>query len=266
MTESTAGPLRHAEPVMGTVVSFDIRDAGTGARRAGAAEALRRAVDWLHRVDRVFSTYRPDSQLSRLARGEVEPADCDPEVAEVLALGAAAERASGGVFSVRAGGVLDPSGVVKGWAVERASAILREAGSQRHSVNGGGDIQTAGEPEPGRPWGLGVAHPLHPGAYATVVHGRDIALATSGTAERGPHILDPRTGRPVRDAAASVSVVGRSLTRADIAATTAFALGPDGRRWLELQPGLEGFAVLPDGRAWWTPGFTAYAQLPPGPG
>jgi len=254
--------LRHAEPVMGTVVSFDIRDAGTDGWQADTEAALGRAVEWLHRVDRVFSPYRPDSQISRLDRGELALADCDPEVAEVLALGEAAERASGGAFSVRAGGALDPSGVVKGWAVERASELLREAGSRRHSVNGGGDVQTVGEPEPGRPWGLAVAHPLHPGAFATLVRGRDIALATSGTAERGEHILDPRTGLPARGGLASVSVVGRSLTAADIAATTAFALGPAARGWLERQPGLEGFAVLADGRAWWTSGFGAYAQLP----
>ena len=259
-------PLRHAEPVMGTVVSFDVRDPGPGA-----GDGLRRAVAWLHRVDAVFSTYRADSQISRLGRGELALADCDPEVAEVLALGAEAERAGGGWFSVRpggAGGPLDPSGVVKGWAVERASAILREAGSVRHSVNGGGDVQTAGEPEPGRGWHLAVAHPLHPGAFATVVRGDGIALATSGTAERGAHILDPHTGAPVTGGdLASVSVVGTSLTAADIAATTAFALGgvrggAAARAWLERQPGLEGFAVTADGRAWWTPGFGAYARLP----
>lgn len=264
--------LRHAEPVMGTVVSFDIRDAD---ERTGPA--LRRAVAWLHRVDEVFSTYRPESQISRLGRGELALADCDPDVAEVLALGAAAERAGEGWFSVRPGGAgdpsLDPSGVVKGWAVERASAILREAGSLRHSVNGGGDVQTAGEPEPGRGWNLGVAHPLQPGALAIVVHGRGIALATSGTAERGAHILDPHTGAPVGGdtrgggGLASVSVVGESLTAADIAATTAFAMGGvlgggAAKAWLERQPGLEGFAVTADGRAWWTPGFADHAELP----
>ena len=257
-----AEQLRHAEQVMGTVVSFDVRDAGTGERRAGIEAALGSAVQWLHRVDRVFSTYRPDSQISRLGRGELALADCDPEVAEVLALGEAAERASGGAFSVRPGGALDPSGVVKGWAVERASALLRAAGSSRHSVNGGGDVQTAGEPEPGRPWGLAVAHPLHPGGFATLVRGRGIALATSGTAERGQHLLDPRTGRPASGGLASVSVVGASLTAVDIAATSAFVLGPAARGWLERQPGLEGFAVLADGRAWWTSGFSAYALLP----
>ena len=255
--------LRHAEQVMGTVVSFDVRDAGEGERRAEVEAALRRAVDSLHRADRVFSTYRQDSQVSRLRRGELTPAECDPEVAEVLALGAAAEQASGGAFSVYPDGELDPSGVVKGWAVERASDILRAAGSLRHSVNGGGDIQTAGEPEPGREWSVGIAHPLHPGAYATVVRGRGIAVATSGSAERGAHLLDPRTGRPASGGLASVTVLGRSLTDVDIAATTVYVLGSAaGRRWLEQREDFEGFAVLADGRAWWTPGFAEHAQLP----
>ncbi|MHA6758568.1 FAD:protein FMN transferase [Streptacidiphilus sp. PAMC 29251] len=256
--------LRHAEAVMGTVVSFDIRD---GASDAAARDALRQAVSWLHRVDAVFSTYRTDSQISRLGRGELTLADCDPEVAEVLALGEQAERASAGWFSVRAGRALDPSGVVKGWAVERASAILSAAGCVRHSVNGGGDVQTCGEPEPGRGWHLAVAHPLHPGAFATLVSGSGIALATSGSAERGAHILDPRTGAPVDGGGlASVSVVGRSLTAADIAATAAYAMGGAAAKgWLEQQPGLDGFAVTAEGRAWWTSGFGAYAELP-GPG
>lgn len=254
--------MRHAEQVMGTVVSFDIRDAGEGPGRDRIAAGLAEAVAWLHRVDRVFSTYRTDSQISRLGRGELTLDCCDPEVAEVLALGEEAERASGGWFSVRAGGVLEPSGVVKGWAVERASLILRRAGSLCHSVNGGGDVQTAGEPEPGRGWSLGIAHPLHPGAYAAVVRGSGIALATSGTAERGAHILDPHTGRPVDGGLASLSVVGASLTAVDIAATSAFAMGPAARAWLERAPGLDGFAVTTDGRAWWTPGFAAYTELP----
>jgi thiamine biosynthesis lipoprotein len=237
--------LRHAEPVMGTVVSFDIRDPGPGTEAA-----LVSAVAWLHRVDRVFSTYRPDSQISRLGRGEAELADCDPEVAEVLALGERAERDGDGWFSVRPdGSALDPSGVVKGWAVERASAILRAAGSLRHSVNGGGDVQTCGEPEPGRGWNLAVAHPLRPGAFAAVVRGSGIALATSGTAERGAHILDPHTGSPVGGGLAAFAMGG-------------VLGGAAARRWLERAPGLEGFAVTADGRAWWTPGFGDYAQLP----
>lgn len=189
MTEP--GAVRHAEHTMGTVFSFDIRGAPTRA----VTRALADAVAWLHRVDEVFSTYRPGSQISRLGRGELTEQQCDPEVAEVLELCRAAARSSNGWFSATPGGRLDPSAVVKGWAVERASQLLYDAGARHHSVNGGGDIQTRGEAAPGLPWQIGIAHPLCPGDLTTVVTGRDLAVATSGTAERGPHILDLHTGR-----------------------------------------------------------------------
>jgi len=105
------------------------------------------------------------------------------------------EAASDGYFNATIGGVLDPSGVVKGWAIERVSALLSAAGVRSHAVNGGGDVQLTGARSDGSPWRIGVAHPLRSGALATVVEGRDFAVATSGCAERGCHILDPRTGR-----------------------------------------------------------------------
>lgn len=251
------GAVRHAEHAMGTVVSFDIRSAPTRA----VSRALTEAVAWLHRVDEVFSTYRPGSQISRLDRGELTEQQCDPEVTEVLELCRAATRSSNGWFSATAGGRLDPSAVVKGWAVERASQLLYDAGACHHSVNGGGDLQTRGEAAPGRPWQIGVAHPLCPGDLTTVVTGRDLAVATSGTAERGPHILDPRTGRPAKDLA-SITLVGRHLTEVDTLATTAFAMGDASREWLRSQNGIEAFAVTADAQAWWTPGFPSYGRCP----
>ena len=112
---------------MGTVFSFDVRGGDPGRRPAALDEAVAR----LHRVDEVFSTYREDSQVSRLARGELSVAECDPEVAEVLALGAEAERRSEGWFSLRYEGRLDPTGIVKGWAAERAARLLSAAGVER---------------------------------------------------------------------------------------------------------------------------------------
>ncbi|WP_406203890.1 FAD:protein FMN transferase [Streptomyces decoyicus] len=257
MTEP--GAVRHAEHAMGTVFSFDIRGAPTRA----VTRALADAVAWLHRVDEVFSTYRPGSQISRLGRGELTERQCDPEVAEVLELCRAAARSSNGWFSATPGGRLDPSAVVKGWAVERASQLLYDAGARHHSVNGGGDIQTRGEAAPGRPWQIGIAHPLCPGDLTTVVTGRDLAVATSGTAERGPHILDPHTGRPATDLA-SITLVGRHLTEVDTLATAAFAMGDASREWLRSLDGIEAFAVTADAQAWWTPNFAAYGRCPAG--
>ena len=246
----SGGRLRHAEHVMGTVFSFDVP--------AGSAAALPGVLRWLHWVDATFSTYREDSDVSRYGRGEIELADCASELAEVLALCAEMAVLSGGYFTIRPGGGFDPSGLVKGWAVEHAAVMLREAGSPDHSVNGGGDVQCAGEAAPGRPWRIGIAHPLRPGTLATVVTGRDIAVATSGTSERGHHIIDPHTGRPPA-ALASITLVGAHLTTIDALATAAFAMGEHARDWTESLPACEAFAVTPGGGTWQTTGFQAFA-------
>ncbi|SNX57134.1 thiamine biosynthesis lipoprotein [Streptomyces sp. TLI_55] len=228
---------------MGTVFSFDVRGGDPGAVRA----ALEEAVAGLHRADAVFSTYREDSQISRLARDELTVGQCDPEVAEVLELGAEAERLSDGWFSLRYEGRLDPTGIVKGWAVERAARHLLRAGATGVSLNGGGDVQLLGTPGPQRPWRVGVADPLRPGGLAAVVSAAgtsELAVATSGTAERGAHIVDPRTGRSAVTDLVAVTVVTPSVTWADCWATAAFAMGSrEGLRWLESLPDVEALLI-----------------------
>ncbi|MEU0224966.1 FAD:protein FMN transferase [Streptomyces sp. NPDC006284] len=228
---------------MGTVFSFDVR----GGEPAAVRAALDAAVAGLHRVDEVFSTYRADSQVSRLARGELTVGACVPEVAEVLELAVEAERVSDGWFSTSYRGRLDPTGIVKGWAVERAARRIAAAGATGVNVNGGGDVQVLGAPGAGRPWRVGVADPLRPGGLAAVVSAAaaaELAVATSGTAERGAHIVDPRTGRSAVTDLVSVTVVAPRLTWADCWATAAFARGArEGLRWLESLDGVEALLV-----------------------
>ncbi|CAL9390305.1 FAD:protein FMN transferase [Streptomyces sp. enrichment culture] len=224
---------------MGTVFSFDVR--------GGPAEAVDAAVAELRRLEELFSTYRDDSEVSRLARGELTVAGCDPVVAEVLELAAVAERLSDGWFSAYYAGRVDPTGIVKGWAVERAARALLAAGAQGVSVNGGGDVQLLGAPAAGRPWRVGVADPLRPGGLAAVISSAgaaELAVATSGTAERGVHVLDPRTRRPAVTDLLGVTVVAPSLTWADCWATAAFAMGSRaGLAWLESLPGVDGLLI-----------------------
>ncbi|GAA2583701.1 MULTISPECIES: FAD:protein FMN transferase [Streptomyces] len=228
---------------MGTVFSFDVR----GGEPPAVREALDEAVAGLHRADEVFSTYREDSEVSRLARGELTVAACAPEVAEVLELAAEAERVSEGWFSTRYEGRLDPTGIVKGWAVERAARRIAAAGARGVSVNGGGDVQLLGAPGTRRPWRVGVSDPLRPGGLAAVVSAAgaaELAVATSGSAERGAHVVDPRTGRSAVTDLVSVTVVAPRLTWADCWATAAFARGSrEGLRWLESLPGVEGLLI-----------------------
>ncbi|MGI5156312.1 FAD:protein FMN transferase [Microbispora sp. CA-102843] len=253
---------RHVEHVMGTVFSFDVRHFGgrhfDGRHHDAAAQrvaaALADAVALLHHVDEVFSTYKPDSPVSRLGRGEITLADCPPEVADVLGMCESVSDQSRGYFTAYPGGRLDPSAIVKGWAVDRASAVLREAGAADHCVNGGGDVRLSGAAAPGRSWRVGVAHPLRPGDLAAVVSGNDLAVATSGTAERGAHVIDPHTGRPATELA-SVTVIGPDLTLADAYATAAFAMGGAAREWVEGLDGYEAFAVTAAGATWRTSGL-----------
>jgi thiamine biosynthesis lipoprotein len=245
--------VRHAEPVMGTVVSFDVPVA---ARHDGSLDD---AVKWLHWVDRVFSPYRPDSDVSQLADGVVTVDGCAPEMAEVIEACAFLRELSGGYFTASPWGRFDPSGYVKGWAVERAAAILSAAGSANHLVNGGGDVQCVGG-LPGTtpaPWRVGIADPFTRGRLAVVVEAVDCGVATSGTAERGAHIANPRTGGPA-EGLASITVTGPSLALADACATAAFAMGPDlARDWAESLDGYEAYAITGTGGTWQTSGFAA---------
>ena len=234
---------------MGTMVSLRLRD-------PAPASLVDRVVAWLHRIDRVFSTYRGDSQVSRLASGALTIDGCDADVRLVLELCDRLHEASRGYFDAWAAGPgrLDPSGVVKGWSVEMASELLAAEGFADHLINAGGDVQARGEREWGRPWRVGVSDPHHPERLLTGVEARDRAVATSGIAERGAHVLDPHRRVPA-DQLASVTVVGPSLTWADGYATAALAMGLAAPDWLAGLDGYQALVVDTHGGAWWTPGF-----------
>jgi thiamine biosynthesis lipoprotein len=260
MTGGQAGRLRHAEQVMGTVVSFDVppcagEAAGSGGYEVGGA--LGQAVRWLHWVDATFSPYREDSDVSRFGAGAVSLAQCAPELTEVLDACAAVSALSGGYFTTTPDGRFDPSGYVKGWAIERAAAMITAAVDAMLGRTGGGDVQCVGDRGTGQPWRIGIADPLRAGSLALVVAGRDFAVATSGVAERGPHIVNPHTGQPATDLA-SVTVVGSGLTLTDAYATAAFAMGSGARDWVESLDGYEAFAITSRGADWQTSGFRAY--------
>jgi thiamine biosynthesis lipoprotein len=239
---------RHVEHVMGMPISLALR--GRHADTRAGRDAWAAALASLREADRVFSPYRADSWVSKLDRGEVGLAECPTEVADVLALGRAATEQSGGAFSVYrpdAGGRLrfDPSGVVKGWAVQRAAAPLQALPDTDFSLGAGGDLlcRTADPDAPA--WRIGIEHPHQPSRLIAVVPVRDGAVATSGTAHRGSHLLDARTGRPPLGVA-QVTVIGPTLTWADLDATAAYAQGRDAARWLARRPGRTGLVVWPD--------------------
>jgi FAD:protein FMN transferase len=238
--------VRH---IMGMPIGIDVRDA--------VGVDLEPAFDWLREADAIFSTYRDDSDISRLDRGELTLAECRPEVDEVLTRCLALERATRGFFSVRAAGRLDPSGLVKGWAVARAAERLAAVGVEHCCINAGGDIVARGRPAPDRRWRVGIRHPTELDQLAAVVDVEDLAVATSGEYERGPHIVDPHTGRP-SSGLLSVTVIGPDLATADAYATAAFAMGADGAAWTATLTGYDAMCITSEHRVLSTPGFGRY--------
>ncbi|MBF6606581.1 MAG: FAD:protein FMN transferase [Chloroflexi bacterium] len=241
--------MRRVERIMGTVIGIHV------VWPAVPSSVVEAAFADLREIDERFSPFNADSEVSRLIRGDIDESDVSPELADLLGLCEDVRRLSSGFFDARRhriDGRPDPTGIVKGWAVERAARLLGFAGAESFAINAGGDIAVRGEPAPGRPWRVGIRHPLEADRVARVLAVRDAAVATSGTYERGTHIVDPRTGLPSRGLL-SMTVVGPSLTYADAFATAAFAMGPDGVAWVARQPGYGAFAVTEDRRAVWTP-------------
>jgi FAD:protein FMN transferase len=230
--------MLRVEHIMGMPIVVEVRD----------GDVPEDVFDWFRRVDETFSTYKDDSEISRMRRGELARAYASEDVRHVLDRCGELRQETFGFFDVDAGG-LDPSGFVKGWSVDEAAAVLDRAGSRDYAINAGGDIRTRGR------WRIGIQHPLEPQAVAKVVEGDDLAVATSGAYERGEHVRDPHSGYAPAGIL-SVTVTGPDLGTADAYATAAFAMG--GHRapnWVARLDGYEAMTILADGRVLLTPGF-----------
>ena len=251
MNETAPGTCR-VEQIMGMPIVVDVRDAGADVA------VLDELFDWLRFVDETFSTYKEDSEISRLNRDALDLADAHPDVREVLDRCERLRVETNGYFDVRAASrtTIDPSGLVKGWSVDRAAAILDAAGLHNYAVNAGGDMILRGGALPDAHWRVGIQHPLELDKIAAVLEVSDLAVATSGAYARGDHVLDPHTG--VSPAGVlSVTITGPNLATADAYATAAFAMDMDGPEWTRGLPGYEAMTILRAGQILRTPGFPA---------
>ena len=231
---------------MGTVVTL-LAPCGCPARAADEV------FDWLHRVDRAFSTFRPESAVSRWR--SFPPGEAPALLEEVLDRCSELYPATDGWFDAWPDGPegrVDPSGYVKGWSVDVAAALLAGAGVADYCLAAGGDLKVAGRGPGGRPWRIGVQHPRERLAVAAVLQGSPLAVATSGAYERGPHIHG-RSGASLL----SATVAGPRLGTADALATALFAA--DGKApWFGRFAGYDYLTIGSDARVRWTPGLDAY--------
>ncbi len=255
---------------MGMPATVEIADIPDSAD-AGAAIAA--VFDYFTYIDKKFSTYKPESEMMRINRGELAENEWSDEMRIVMMRAEGTKQDTGGFFDIRKpDGSRDPSGLGKGWAIWNAAGILRERGFKKFYVDAGGDIQTGGVNGGGEPWSIGIKNPLKKSApgepdeivktvYAPV---EGIGVATSGTYIRGEHIYNPKTGAApdkTDGEIVSLTVIGPNVYEADRFATAAFAMGPAGIHFIESLPKtsrLEGYMIDKDGIATMTTNFTKY--------
>jgi len=237
---------------MGMPVTVDVVDAADGA----IVDAV---FGYFESVDARFSTYKQNSEITAINRGSVRETDYSAEMREVLTLAEQTRCETRGYFDIRKpDGSIDPSGIVKGWAIRNAARIIARSGARDFFVDAGGDIQSSGRNAAGTEWRIGIRSPFNEAEIIKVVCPRGCGVATSGTYVRGQHIHDPHApGVPVTDIV-SLTVIGRDVLEADRFATAAFAMGEEGISFLEQTPGLEGYVVYPTGRATMTCGFEGF--------
>ena len=216
---------QHEIEVWGTVVFIDFTS------EVEIKPAISKVEQYVHEVDQLFSTYKENSVISQLRRGEIEIAQCPPEVIEVWNLCAFVRELTEGAFDPWAiSGGFDPSGLVKGWAADQCAEILLAAGANHVQVNAAGDLSLRGGFTPEQPWSIGVVNPDNRLEILQTFEIIDGAIATSGTYERGTHISDPHTGM-IAIGAKSATVIGPNGAIVDALATALMVSGRDGAIW-----------------------------------
>jgi len=224
-----------------------------------AQSTLEAAFAYLAAVEERFSVYKEDSEISRINRGEVEPREMSDEMKEVFALGEKTKGETNGYFDIRRpDGSIDPSGVVKGWAIKNTAALIQKVGYENYMVNAGGDIALAGKNAEGGEWSVGIRNPFNIYEVVKVVYPRGKGIATSGSYIRGAHIYNPHAPKEELQEVVSTTIIGPDVLAADLMATASFAMGAAGIAFIETLPGFEGYAIDARGIATMTSGFGAY--------
>jgi thiamine biosynthesis lipoprotein len=235
-------------PITVTVVGEDNKD------------SIAAVFDYFTSIDSTFSTYKKNSDISRLNRGEILEKDLSKDVKTVLSLCDQTKKETNGYFDIGEKGKIDPSGLVKGWAIWQAGLLLQKKGEYNFSIEAGGDIQTSGFNEKGQKWQIGIKNPFDQKNIVKVVELSDMGIATSGTYIRGDHIYDP-VHRRILDKIASLTIIGPNIYEADRFATAAFAMGEKGIEFIEELSGFEGYQIDKHGQAVYTSGFENFVTV-----
>lgn len=244
--------MRETRIIMGMPITIEVVDEVD-------TKVLADVFAWFGAVDARFSTYRAHSEINRFNRGEILEAALSPDVQDVFAMAHRTEMQTDGFFNMcKMDGSVDPSGIVKGWAINKAAQMLRGSGAENFYVDAGGDIQSQGVNEDGKNWRVGIRSPFQMSEIIKVVAPRGHGMATSGSYIRGHHIWNPHAPSETLADVVSITVLGPDVLEADRFATAAFAMGADGVYFIESLPGFEAYQVNAHGVATQTSHFKDY--------
>jgi thiamine biosynthesis lipoprotein len=244
--------MKRTELIMGMPITVEMVD-----HRAG--EHFQTIFDYFHDVDARYSTYKETSEISQINQGLPE-FRWSEEMKAVLALCEDTKQHTKGYFDIVHRGKRDPSGLVKGWAINNAAKRLRAAGVKNFYIEAGGDIQVDGHNRDEGRWSVGIRNPFNMDQVVKTVHLTTEGVATSGTYIRGQHIYNPHEPDELMYDVQSLTVIGSNIYEADRFATAAFAMGLRGIEFIAATPGLEGYMIDKDQTATYTTGFERYTK------
>ena len=229
-----------------------------------ASAVIDKVFRYFRSVDERFSLYKKDSEISLINQGKIDKENYSRDMREIMRLAEETRSQTDGYFDIRdPDGFINTSGIVKGWAIYKASLIIRECGIKNYFINAGGDIELGGVNEDKQLWRVGIEDPLHLGETTRILSLTDCGIATSGTYIRGDHIYNPKTQKKNEKMddgirLKSITIIGPNVYEADRFATPAFVMGENAIAFIEKQKGLEGYIIDTEGREMMTKGFSNY--------
>jgi thiamine biosynthesis lipoprotein len=244
--------MKQTRIIMGMPVILEVIDARVTGKIFDSVFA------YFEYVDRKFSTYKQESEISMINRQEITLQEASEDMQAVFKMAEQTRQETDGYFDIARNGKYDPSGIVKGWAIYNAAEILRQDGFENYYVDAGGDIQASGKNAQGQAWRVGIQSPFNSNEIVKVVSLQNCGMATSGTYVRGQHIYNPKDSDQLITEIVSLTVIGPDVYEADRFATAAFAMGSAGIYFIENLVGFEGYSIDQKGLATFTSGFERY--------
>jgi thiamine biosynthesis lipoprotein len=242
--------MKQTKIIMGMPITVEVL-------KDGAERDIESVFAYFRSVDEKYSTYKPASEISKINNGLAEKA-WSQEMKLVLKLCEETKKLTRGYFDIEHDGRVDPSGLVKGWAINNAAKLLAKKGVKNFYIEAGGDIQVHGTNADNKPWAIGVRNPFNIQEIIKVVGLTNGGVATSGSYIRGQHIYNPNNANKEVNTVRSLTVIGPNIYEADRYATAAFAMGREGISFIGATPGLEGYMVDANKTATYTDGFERY--------